>query len=84
MSVCVCVCGWVEGVNRTPFLLLRVSKSHDVAGDSAAGAAPVNLSPTSRLPTTTTTTKSDEFHWWGLSKPGASHISSLNILVAIR
>lgn len=38
---CACVCVWGGGgqQNTTSLLLLRVSKSHRVPGDSASGAA---------------------------------------------
>lgn len=71
---CVCVCGGGGQQNTTSLLLLRVSKSHRVPGDSASGAA---LWATSRLPlpppAVTICTNRD------LPKPSPAHTSSQNI-----
>ena len=81
VSTCVCVGGvhvsvyvWGGGSqqNTMSLLLLRVSKSHHVPGDSASGAASV-----SNITAAATTTGSDNLHYQGPPQAQSrSHIIS--------
>lgn len=69
--VCVCVWGGCQQ-NTTSLLLLGLSKSHHVPGDSASGAASV-----SNIMTAATTTSSDSLHSQGPPQAQShSHILS--------